>query len=69
MNDEDVIELLKLKDDRIEILRREIAELKRQIDELEIAYAPIKVDGGAHGPIGECNTTWSGCSRFGWPGG
>ena len=46
MNDQDVIELLKLKDDRIEMLRREILELRGQIDELEELLAPIKIDGG-----------------------
>ena len=50
MTDENVIELLKHKDNTIEMLRREVRELKRQIDELEEVLEPIKVDGGEHSP-------------------
>lgn len=44
MNDQNVLEILRLKDEKIEMLRREITELKGQIDELEELLAQSKVD-------------------------
>ena len=50
MDDENVRELLRLKDNKIAQLERGIVELQRQIDELEELLAPIKIDGGEHSP-------------------